>query len=114
MSGPHHTAEPPPGVREAATRPRDGGTEPVRRAAFGCLPVPAVLLRYGIPPARAAGTALGLAAVTGVCVALPRRSERVAAHPPAGDGAPRPGRGLRVGPGACGGARRTGENTPVG
>ncbi|MER5396567.1 hypothetical protein [Streptomyces sp. NPDC002599] len=51
----------------------------VRWAAFSCVLVPAVLLRYGSSLAGAAGTGLGLAAVTGVCVILLRRSERGAA-----------------------------------
>ncbi|WRZ41601.1 hypothetical protein OG915_28315 [Streptomyces sp. NBC_00151] len=51
----------------------------VRWAAFSCVLVPAVLLWYGSSLAGAAGTALGLAAVTGVCVILLRQSERGAA-----------------------------------
>ncbi|WUU38680.1 hypothetical protein OG410_16365 [Streptomyces sp. NBC_00659] len=51
----------------------------VRWAAFSCVLVPAVLLWYGSSLADAAGTALGLAAVTGVCVILLRQSERGAA-----------------------------------
>ncbi|MFD6551315.1 hypothetical protein [Streptomyces sp. NPDC058398] len=51
----------------------------VRWAAFSCVLVPAVLLWYGGSLAGAAGTALGLAAVTGACVILLRQSERGAA-----------------------------------
>ncbi|MET9252300.1 hypothetical protein ACGFZL_31360 [Streptomyces sp. NPDC048182] len=69
MSGPHSPAEPPP-------RPRDGGTDPVRWAAFSCVLVPVALLWYGTSLAGATGTALGLAAVTGACRVLLRRSER--------------------------------------
>ncbi|WUJ37765.1 hypothetical protein OG780_26385 [Streptomyces sp. NBC_00386] len=51
----------------------------VRWAAFSCVLVPVVLLWCGSSLAGAAGTALGLAAVTGVCVILLRQSERGAA-----------------------------------
>ncbi|MGW3667496.1 hypothetical protein [Streptomyces sp. NPDC005141] len=51
----------------------------VRWAAFSCVLVPVVLLWYGTSLAGAAGTALGLAAVTGACLVLLRRSERGAA-----------------------------------
>ncbi|KAB1986724.1 hypothetical protein F8144_20550 [Streptomyces triticiradicis] len=50
-----------------------------RWAAFGCVLVPAVLLWCGGSLADAARTALGLAAATGTCVVLLRRSERGAA-----------------------------------
>ncbi|MEU1165833.1 hypothetical protein ABZ372_37520, partial [Streptomyces sp. NPDC005921] len=43
---------------------------------FSCVLVPVVLLWYGTSSAGAAGTALGLAAVTTVCRFLLRRSER--------------------------------------
>ncbi|MEU3984111.1 hypothetical protein AB0F77_29220 [Streptomyces sp. NPDC026672] len=48
----------------------------VRWAAFSCVLVPLVLVWYGGSLAGAAGTALGLAAVTGACRFLLRRSER--------------------------------------
>ena len=48
----------------------------VRWAAFSCVLVPVVLLVYGTSLAGAAGTALGLAAVTAVCRMLLRQSER--------------------------------------
>ncbi|WP_307133307.1 hypothetical protein [Streptomyces aurantiacus] len=48
----------------------------VRWAAFSCVLVPVVLVGYGTSLAGAAGTALGLAAVTGACRVLLRRSER--------------------------------------
>ncbi|MEU9958191.1 hypothetical protein [Streptomyces sp. NPDC050982] len=96
----------------------------VRWAAFSCVLVPVVLVGYGTSLAGAAGTALGLAAVTGACQVLLRRSERGAARlrteEPAPHHAPRgeePGphhvpRG-RVGAGAHRGGRHAGGNTPV-
>ncbi|MFF3844649.1 hypothetical protein [Streptomyces sp. NPDC002328] len=53
-------------------------TDLIRWAAFSCVLVPVVLLWYGTSFAGAAGTALGLAAVTGACRLLLRRSERYA------------------------------------
>ncbi|NBE52139.1 hypothetical protein GUY60_12040, partial [Streptomyces sp. YC537] len=49
-------------------------------AAFSCVLVPVVLVVYGTSLGGAAGAALGLVAVTGVCRVLLRRSERGAAH----------------------------------
>lgn len=49
-------------------------------AAFSCVLVPVVLVVYGTSLGGAAGAALGLVAVTGVCRMLLRRSERGAAH----------------------------------
>ncbi|MZE67507.1 hypothetical protein, partial [Streptomyces sp. SID5789] len=72
MSGPHRPAEPP------SEPSRDGVTDLVRWAAFSCFLVPVALLWYGASFAGTAGTALGLAAVTGVCRLLLRRSERLA------------------------------------
>jgi hypothetical protein len=107
MSGPRHPAEPP----------RDGVTDLVRWAVFSCFLVPVVLLWCGTSLAGTAGTALGLAAVTGACRLLLRRSERLAARPPGADPRPRTGRRHRAGPPASRGARRGGrhaaENTPV-
>ncbi|MER5468758.1 hypothetical protein ABZX90_06700 [Streptomyces sp. NPDC002935] len=60
----------------------DTVSDVVRWAAFSCVLVPVVLLWYGTSLAGAAGTALGLAAVTGACLVLLRRSERGAALPP--------------------------------
>ncbi|MET7293512.1 hypothetical protein ABZS79_15485 [Streptomyces griseoloalbus] len=57
-------------------------TDVVRRAAFGCLLVPVVLLWCGCSPAGAAGAAYGLAAVTDTCRLLARRSQRAATRPP--------------------------------
>ncbi|WP_395570837.1 hypothetical protein [Streptomyces sp. BK79] len=105
------------GPRQPAAPPRDGVTDLVRWAAFSCFLVPVVLLWCGTSLAGAAGTALGLAAVTGACRVLLRRSERLAARPPGADPGPRPGRRHRAGPpagrGAHRGGRHTAENTPV-
>ncbi|AQS69459.1 hypothetical protein [Streptomyces pactum] len=125
MSGPRQPAEPPSGTPEAAGRPdapgadeptaplRDGVTDLVRWAAFSCLLVPVVLLWCGTSFAGAAGTALGLAAVTGACRLLLRRSERVASRPAGEDDAVRSGRRHRAGPPGRGGGRHAAENTPV-
>ncbi|MFF4402191.1 hypothetical protein [Streptomyces sp. NPDC001480] len=65
----------------------DTAGDVVRWAVFSCVLVPVVLLWYGTSLAGATGTALGLAAVTGVCRILLRRSERCAARPtPQGGG----------------------------
>ncbi|MGW1798026.1 hypothetical protein ACWCQN_19050 [Streptomyces sp. NPDC001984] len=68
MSGPRPTSEP--------RRAPDAVTDLVRWAAFSCVLVPMVLIWYGTSPAGAAGSALGLAAMTGACCFLMRRSER--------------------------------------
>lgn len=117
--------------------PRSGGerasTDLIRWAAFSCVLVPVVLLWYGTSLAGAAGTALGLAAVTAVCRLLLRRSERVAARllaeeeagsvPGAGAGAragghaPQAhhrGRHQRTGTGSHRGGRHSGGNSPAG
>ncbi|MEV6328408.1 hypothetical protein [Streptomyces sp. NPDC051909] len=54
----------------------DAGGDVVRWAVFCCVLVPVVLLVYGTSLGGAAGTALGLAAVTAACRVLLRRSER--------------------------------------
>ena len=59
---------------------QDSASDVVRWAAFSCVLVPVVLVGYGTSLAGAAGTALGLAAVTGVCRVLLRQSERGAAR----------------------------------
>lgn len=101
-----------PALLQDARRTGRGG----RRRALGGLqlrPVPVVLVGYGTSLAGAAGTALGLAAVTGACGALLRRSERGAAHLLAEERAqhrrPRGG----VGAQAHGGGRHPGGNTLV-
>ncbi|MFE0512289.1 hypothetical protein [Streptomyces sp. NPDC058964] len=71
MSGPPTTEQRPA---------PDTVSELVRWAAFSCVVVPVVLLWYGTSLAGATGTALGLAAVTGACRLLLRRSERCAAQ----------------------------------
>ncbi|MDT0613316.1 hypothetical protein [Streptomyces lancefieldiae] len=88
MSPPHQPAEPPsgpPGTPEPTAPPRSGVTDLVRWAAFSCFLVPLLLLWYGTSFADAAGTAVGLAAVTGACRLLLRRSERRAARQPGGE-----------------------------
>ncbi|WP_399885307.1 hypothetical protein ACGH7X_14320 [Streptomyces sp. BBFR51] len=129
MSGPHRPAEPtsgapdrpgPPERAVPAAPARDGVTDLVRWAAFSCFLVPVALLWYGASFAGTAGTALGLAAVTGVCRLLLRRSERLAARPRHRSRAVRDrGRAVRGGgrrrarPPAHRGGRHAGENTPV-
>ncbi|MGW8062777.1 hypothetical protein ACVV2G_10960 [Streptomyces ziwulingensis] len=116
MSGPRQPAEPPSGapVPGPAAPSRDPVTGLVRWAAFSCLLVPVVLLWCGTSFAGTAGTALGLAAVTGTCRLLLRRSERVAARPPGRGRGVRAGRRHRAGRRARGGGRHTRQNTPVG
>ncbi|MFG2883915.1 hypothetical protein ACGFYV_16735 [Streptomyces sp. NPDC048297] len=72
MPGPRSASEPQPAP--------DTTSDVIRWAAFSCALVPVVLLWYGTSPAGAAGTALSLAAVTGACRFLLRRSERCAAQ----------------------------------
>jgi hypothetical protein len=79
---------------------QEPSTEVVRWAAFSCVLVPVVLVGYGTSLAGAAGSALGLAAVTAVCRVLLRRSERRCEHGCESTAAHRAG-------------RRTGENSPV-
>ncbi|WP_374192209.1 hypothetical protein [Streptomyces sp. MBT33] len=101
-----------------AARPRAVPAAPasdvVRWAVFSCVLVPVVLLWYGTSLAGAAGTALGLAAVTAVCRLLLRQSERGAARLPAEEDPARRGRRHRTGTGAHRGGRHTGGSTPVG
>ncbi|MCX4762351.1 hypothetical protein OG562_15465 [Streptomyces sp. NBC_01275] len=95
----------------------DRATDLIRWAAFSCVLVPVVLLWYGASLAGAAGTALGLAAVTAVCRLLLRRSERYAARLLAEEEPPHPhhrGRRQRSGTGSHRGARHSGGNSPVG
>ncbi|MEU0386407.1 hypothetical protein [Streptomyces chartreusis] len=110
MPGPRPASE----ADHAAPPPRDTATDVVRWAAFSCLLVPVVLLGYGASLASAAGTALGLAAVTGACRVLLRQSERGAARLAAEDRAPHRGRHHRTGTGSHRGGRHTGGDTPVG
>ncbi|KUN82319.1 hypothetical protein [Streptomyces griseoruber] len=111
--------------------PRPGSerttTELIRWAAFSCVLVPMVLLWYGSSLAGAAGTALGLAAVTAVCRLLLRQSERGATRllaeeedaedAGAGEHAPQAhhrGRHQRTGTGSHRGGRHSGGNSPAG
>ncbi|MGI5197818.1 hypothetical protein ACQEVY_30025 [Streptomyces sp. CA-288835] len=95
----------------------DSVSDVVRWAAFSCVLVPVVLVGYGTSLAGAAGTALGLAAVTAVCRALLRRSERYAAgasaNDPAGKRTAGRRRRIRGSTGAHRGGRRAPESTPV-
>ncbi|MFG2953366.1 hypothetical protein ACGF5O_06500 [Streptomyces sp. NPDC048291] len=106
MSGPRRTTPAPrpaarPAPRRAPRRAPDTAGDVVRWAAFSCALVPVVLLLYGTPPAGAAGTALGLAAVTAACHFLLRRSELGARL------------GDERGTAARGGGRHTRGSTPV-
>ncbi|MFI5871887.1 hypothetical protein ACIBAH_05475 [Streptomyces sp. NPDC051445] len=95
----------------------DRTTDLIRWAAFSCFLVPVVLLWYGTSLAGAAGTALGLAAVTAVCRVLLRRSERCAVRLLDEDAVPREhhrGRRQRTGTGSHRGGRHSGGNSPVG
>ncbi|MEU6976511.1 MULTISPECIES: hypothetical protein [unclassified Streptomyces] len=53
----------------------DAASDVMRWAVFCCALVPVVLVVYGTSLGGAAGTALGLAAVTAACRVLLRRSE---------------------------------------
>ncbi|SHI22122.1 hypothetical protein SAMN05444521_5613 [Streptomyces sp. 3214.6] len=105
-----------PAARDTAPRD-DRTTDLMRWAAFSCVLVPVVLLWYGTSLAGAAGTALGLAAVTAVCRVLLRRSERCAARLLDDERAPQAhhrGRHQRTGTGSHRGGRHSGGNSPVG
>lgn len=70
----------PRGRRRSAPEPGrahgpDAASDVVRWAVFCCVLVPVVLVVYGTSLGGAAGTALGLAAVTAACRVLLRRSE---------------------------------------
>ncbi|MGW4385766.1 hypothetical protein [Streptomyces sp. NPDC004685] len=104
---------PPESVREGRrenTEPSgtDTVSDVVRWAAFSCVLVPVVLVGYGISLAGAAGAALGLAAVTGACRVLLRRSERCAARPAPVRSCRHRGRRGGTVPGARKGGHRTG------
>ncbi|WP_416982806.1 hypothetical protein [Streptomyces sp. T028] len=123
----------PPSRRPSAHRPGGGRRTGERRtgeratddlirwAAFSCVLVPVVLLWYGTSLAGAAGTALGLAAVTAVCRLLLRQSERGAARllaekqgEPHAPQAHHRGRHQRTGTGSHRGGRHSGGNSPAG
>ncbi|MFE6163398.1 hypothetical protein ACFQ7F_31305 [Streptomyces sp. NPDC056486] len=84
----------------------------VRWAAFSCVLVPVVLVGYGTSLAGAAGSALGLVAVTGVCRLLLRQSERGAARLIEEQRQDRRGRHGRTGAGAHKGGRHAGGSAP--
>lgn len=108
MPGPPTAFRPTPGVPRPADRPApDTAGDVVRWAAFSCVLVPVVLVWFGTSLVGAAGTALGLAAVTGACRLLLRQSERGAAHPSAEEGAAHGGRYGGGGSGAYRGGRRS-------
>jgi hypothetical protein len=77
---PSHGRRPRGRTRPTHAPAQDTVGDLVRWAAFSCVLVPVVLVWYGTSLAGATGAALGLAAVTAVCRALLRRSERHAAQ----------------------------------
>ncbi|MER7343911.1 hypothetical protein ABT390_00720 [Streptomyces aurantiacus] len=100
-------------ARALSAAPQDSASDVVRWAAFSCVLVPVVLVGYGTSLAGAGGTALGLAAVTGVCRVLLQQSERGAARARAQRGTGGRGRRQRQTPGAHRGGRRPGPGAPV-
>ncbi|MFI8187326.1 hypothetical protein ACIF8T_00680 [Streptomyces sp. NPDC085946] len=110
MPGPRPTPE----ADRAVPPSRDTAADVVRWAVFSCLLVPVVLLWCGTSLAGTAGTAAGLAAVTGACRLLLRRSERGAARLRAEEHPHHRGRHQRTGSGAHRGGRHGGGDTPVG
>ncbi|WP_371750240.1 hypothetical protein OG302_26605 [Streptomyces sp. NBC_01283] len=95
------------------TPAQDSASDVVRWAAFSCVLVPVVLVGYGTSLAGAAGSALGLVAVTGVCRLLLRQSERGAARLVEEQGHEPRGRHGRTAAGAHRGGRHAGGSTPV-
>ncbi|MDN3293779.1 hypothetical protein QWM81_06935 [Streptomyces ficellus] len=95
---PAHSSTPAPSSTS------ESASDVIRWAAFSCALVPVVLLVYGTSFGGAAGTALGLAAVTAVCRVLLRRSERIA-EKSRHRTAPHRGRHSRTGTGAHRGGR---------
>ncbi|MFD7322812.1 hypothetical protein ACFV9D_17260 [Streptomyces sp. NPDC059875] len=65
-----------PSPEPSASAAAESAGDVVRWAVFCCVLVPVVLVVYGTSLGGAAGTALGLAAVTAVCRVLLRRAER--------------------------------------
>ncbi|WP_435859040.1 hypothetical protein [Streptomyces varsoviensis] len=110
---------------EPSGRPGEGpGGSPVRRASdavgdvvrwavFSCALVPVVLLACGRSFGGAAGTAVGLAAITCACRGLLRRAERNAARSAAERVAPHRGRHGRTGVGAHRGGRLSESGAPA-
>ncbi|MFD7169538.1 hypothetical protein [Streptomyces violascens] len=98
----------------AARPPADPAGDVVRWAAFSCVLVPVVLIVYGSSFAGAAGSAIGLTAVTAACRLLLRQSERAAAEERARPPAPPSGRHARPAPAPHRGGRHRGGCTPAG
>lgn len=113
-SGPASTG---PAALHSVAPPTDPASSAgvIRWGVFSCLLVPVVLVVYGTSVGSAAATALGLAAVTGACRVLLRRSERTAARCRAPQAAP-PAGGRHSGtvPMARRGARHGSRGTPGG
>ncbi|MEV0369183.1 hypothetical protein AB0I10_05080 [Streptomyces sp. NPDC050636] len=84
----------------------------VRWGAFSCALVPVVLLVSGASLVGAAGTTAGLTAVTCVCRALLRKSERTAARVLAENPGRHRNRRGRIRTGAHGGGRYFEGRTP--
>ncbi|MCX4236440.1 hypothetical protein K3769_27445 [Streptomyces sp. A15ISP2-DRY2] len=107
----------PPAPAPGKSPAQETATDVVRWSAFSCVLVPVVLVGYGTSLAGAAGTALGLAAVTGACRVLLRRSERGAEHLRAAERTPHHGQHARADAGRRHGdrhgGRHAGGNTPV-
>ncbi|MEU0661982.1 hypothetical protein ABZ508_31655 [Streptomyces lavendulocolor] len=104
-------SRPPTPVPSSAS---ESASDVVRWAAFSCALVPVVLLVYGTSFGGAAGTAVGLAAVTTACRVLLRRSERAAEADRRRTVPYRAGRHSRPGGGARRGGRHGGGSTPRG
>ncbi|OON71846.1 hypothetical protein GBW32_12080 [Streptomyces tsukubensis] len=83
---------------------REGSGDVVRWAVFSSALVPVVLVVYGSSLVGAAGTAVGLAAITAACRLLLRQSERGAARSAAERSGPHRGRHGRTGAGTHRGA----------
>ncbi|UQT58416.1 hypothetical protein M4V62_26930 [Streptomyces durmitorensis] len=104
---------PAPRAEETPPAPaQDSASDVVRWAAFSCVLVPVVLVGYGTSLAGAAGSALGLVAVTGVCRLLLRQSERGAARLVEERSREPRGRHGRTGAGAHRGGRHAGGSAP--
>jgi hypothetical protein len=72
VPGPETASRHSSGAHSAPPAAPDTASDVVRWAAFSCVLVPVVLVWFGTSLAGAAGTALGLAAVTGACLVLLR------------------------------------------
>ncbi|GGU42394.1 hypothetical protein [Streptomyces lavendofoliae] len=103
---------PSPPSTPAPSSASESASDVVRWAAFSCALVPVVLLVYGTSFGGAAGTAVGLAAVTAACRVLLRRSERAAEEDGRRTAPHRAGRHSRPGAGAHRGGRHSAGCTP--